>query len=99
MPRPADVTADEAEALAIQALTFLAEDAERISRFLAVTGLGPSSLRGAARDPRFLAGVLEYLVGNESLLRGFAGAQGIDPAAVATAQRVLSGPESGRDGG
>lgn len=92
MQRVKNLNADEAEALAIQALTFLAAEPERISRFLADTGIGPASLRATARDPQFLAAVLEYLVINESLLRGFADEQGLDPATVTTAHLRLSRP-------
>ena len=45
----------------IAALAFLAEDEERLSRFLALSGLGPHNLREAAAQPTFLGAVLEYL--------------------------------------
>jgi len=59
---------DSAEALAIQALTFIAEDGERLGQFLAATGIGPAQIRAASGEPGFLTGVLDYLVGDESLL-------------------------------
>ena len=52
------LTQDAAEGLAIQALTFIAGDAERLGRFLAVTGIGPNEIRAAARESGFLIGVL-----------------------------------------
>ena len=42
--------ADQAEIIALQALAFLAEDAQRLGSFLALTGLGPDELRAQARD-------------------------------------------------
>ncbi len=39
------LTQEAAEGLAIQALTFIAEDPERLGRFLAVTGIGPAEIR------------------------------------------------------
>ena len=52
---PSAGRAEAAEALAIAALTFIAEEPERLGRFLALTGIGPESLRAAAREPGFLA--------------------------------------------
>ena len=80
---------DEAEAMAIAALGFLAEDAERLSRFLALSGLTPESLRKAAAAPGFLAAVLDHLAGDERLLVAFAVAQTCDPARVARARALL----------
>ena len=62
------LTQEAAEALAIQALTFIAGDTERLGRFLATTGIGPAQIRAAAQEPGFLAGVLSYLAGDERLL-------------------------------
>jgi hypothetical protein len=56
---------DGAETLAIQGLAFLAADMERLELFLSLTGLDPRNLRAAAAEPRFLAGVLEHISGNE----------------------------------
>lgn len=84
-PRPP--TADP-EMLAISALSFLAEEPERLSRFLDLTGLSPITLRRAAAEPRFLASVLDYLVADESLLLAFAANAQVAPeTVVATAER------------
>jgi len=83
---------EAAEALAVQAFTFLAGEPERLGRFLALTGIGPERIRAAAAEPGFLAGVLEHLSGDEALLRAFADQAAIDPAEVARARAVLSGP-------
>jgi hypothetical protein len=83
---------EAAEALAIQALGFLAREPEQLGRFLALTGIGPEQLRAAAAEPRFLAGVLEHFTSDETLLRAFAAHAGVDPAAVMRARTTLSGP-------
>ena len=88
---------EAAEALAIQALTHIAGDPERLGRFLAVTGIGPAEIRTAAGDPGFLAGVLDYLAGDEALLVEFATAAGIDPNSVNNARYVLGGGDWERD--
>ena len=82
---------EAAEALALQALTYIAGDGERLGRFLAATGLGPAEIRGAATEPGFLLGVLDYLAGDEALLTGFAQDAGFDPFDVGKTRLVLSG--------
>lgn len=84
-------TREQAEGLAIQALTFIAGDGERLGRFLAVTGIGPAEIRSAAREPGFLAGVLEYLASDDRLIAAFATEVGIDPTDVDRARAMLSG--------
>jgi hypothetical protein len=81
---------EAATELAIAALTFLAGETERLERFLALTGLGPQSLRAAAREPGFLLGVLEHVAGDESLLLAFANENGIDPEDVGRARDALA---------
>jgi hypothetical protein len=82
---------EAAESLAIQALAFLAEEPERLGRFLALSGLRPEQIRFAAAEPGFLGGVLEYVSSGEPLLLAFAEHLGIDPAEVGRARAALSG--------
>jgi hypothetical protein len=82
-------TRETAEMLAIQALAFIAEESDRLSAFLAVTGLAPEQIREAAREPGFLAGVLEHMLGDEGLLIAFSQSAGIDPAEIARASNAL----------
>ncbi|MSP32259.1 MAG: DUF3572 family protein [Pseudolabrys sp.] len=85
------VTPEAAEGLAIQALSFIAADSERLGRFLAVTGIGPTEIRAASREPRFLAGVLEYLASDERLASAFTAEAACDPADLAKAHIALGG--------
>ena len=85
------LTQNAAEALAIQALTFIAGDGERLGRFLAITGIGPAQIRAAAQEPGFLVGVLSYLAGDERLLSAFAAETGLDPTHVGKALVALGG--------
>jgi hypothetical protein len=85
------LTLEAAEGLAIQALTFIARDGERLGRFLAVTGIGPAEIRAAAGEPGFLAGVLEYLAADDRLIAAFAAETGTDPADVGRAHAALGG--------
>ena len=86
-----------AEELAIAALGFIAAEPERLGRFLAETGIGPDSIRDAAREPRFLAGVLDHIAANESLLLAFATEYEVDPDALMRARGVLAGRHWERD--
>src|SRR5262245_51311795 len=79
-----------AEALAVRALGFIAAEPERLGRFLALTGIGPESIREAARQPGFLLGVLDHLAADETLLLAFANENGIDPDQVALAREALA---------
>src|SRR5271154_2595098 len=86
---------DSARSLAVSALTFIAADPDRLSRFLGLTGLGPDNLRTAAADPAFLGSVLDYLVADEALLVEFAAAAGRKPEAVARPHQALRTPQEG----
>jgi hypothetical protein len=85
---------ESAETIAIAALGFLAADPERLTRFLALSGLGPHNLRQAATSPGFLAAVLDHLAADERLLVAFAATQDVDPGVVTRARDALSGPPS-----
>jgi Protein of unknown function (DUF3572) len=80
---------EAAETLAVQALAFIAEESERLSRFLGTSGIQSGQVRAAAGEPGFLAGVLEHMLGDESLLIAFAEQAGIDPAEIARPCRAL----------
>ena len=85
------LTQEAAEGLAVQALTFLAGDGERLGSFLAATGIGPAEIRRASAEPGFLAGVLEYLASDDRLIAAFAAETGLDPADVGRAYAALGG--------
>ena len=89
MKKPAQPSRQTAEALAIQAVAFIAEEPERLGSFIAATSIVPDRIRDAARSPDFLAGVLEHMLGDESLLVAFADGAGLDPAEIARAHNVL----------
>ena len=93
MAKQPPMTRAYAEDLAIAALTFIAQDAERLQRFLALSGLSPLDIREAAADPGFLAGVIDHVSNDEALLVAFAADAGVDPAVVASARRLLSNSE------
>jgi hypothetical protein len=91
MKRRGSMTQQAAEALAIQALTYIAGDGEQLGRFLAVTGIGPTEIRAASREPGFLAGVLQYLASDEALAAAFAAETQCRPEDIANANVALGG--------
>lgn len=86
-----------AEQFAIAALGFIAREPERLDHFLAMTGLSAASIRDAAREPHFLAGVLDHLSANEALLLAFAAEHEVGPEAVMRARDALAGHRCERD--
>jgi len=86
-----------AEIVAIQALSFVAGDADRLGLFLAETGLGPDTLRSASTDPQFLAGVLDFVLRDDATVQAFATVSQLDPTNIAAARQVLGDPQWERD--
>jgi hypothetical protein len=80
---------EEAEVIALKALAFLANDAQRLGRFLALSGMSPGDIREAAAGPQFLAGVLNHLLQDESLLLTFTVEADIDPRLPSLAAQTL----------
>jgi hypothetical protein len=79
--------------LAIAALGFIASEREELSRFLALTGIDPGSIRAAAEEPGFLDGVLAYIAGNEHTLLAFAAYAGVAPEEIERAGVILAGAD------
>lgn len=88
---------EAAEALAVQALSYIAQDGERLGRFLSLTGIGPAEIRSAAREPGFLGGVLDYVASDERLITDFAAEAGLNPADVERGRAMLAGNPWERD--
>lgn len=88
--KPERLDRDGASTVALQALSFLASDVDRLTRFLALTGMGPTDIRSNAAEPHFQVAVLDYLLGDESLLLVFAAEANIRPEAAAEAHVLLS---------
>jgi hypothetical protein len=80
---------ENAEALAIRALAFVATDPELLPRFLAITGIEARSIRQAALEPGFLAGVLQFILAHEPTLIRFSEETGIPPQQVSSALPAL----------
>ena len=71
--------------------------ASAVMRLSISTSSAEYAIREAAREPGFLAGVLDHMLDDESLLLAFADSAGLDPASIARARRALGGPQWDRD--
>lgn len=72
-------------------IRFLAADEERLLAMLSSTGLDEQDFITRATDPQFQAFMLDYALGNESLLLEFAAGEGLRPEAILAARRKLPG--------
>ena len=97
MKKPVQNPREVAEIVAVQALGFIAGDPERLGVFLAESGIGPETLRSAAADPRFLAGVLDFVLRDDATVKAFATASQLHPTNIAAARQVLGDPHWERD--
>ena len=85
---------EASEAIAAQALGFLAGEPQRFARFLALTGVDIEELRATAGSPELLAAVLAHITSDESLLLTFAAETHIAPDTIAPALVILQGHQS-----
>lgn len=88
---------EAAEIVAVQALSFIAGDAERLGLFLAESGVGPETLRTAAADPCFLASVLDFVMRDDPTVKAFASTSQLHPTNIAAAHHVLNNLQWERD--
>ncbi len=82
---------ETAVATALQALSYLLADETGLSRFQALTGIDETAIREGLNDPAFLAGVLDYYLGNEAELLEMCATTGMAPEAPAKARYALAG--------
>ncbi len=80
---------DAASTIALTSLTFIAQDEERMDRFMTATGIDVETLRASAGEPHMLAAVLDYLTRDESLLLVFAANTNTAPESLLPALHVL----------
>ena len=92
-PRPAAAAKlgpEQAQAVALQALTFVAGDDALLSRFVALTGCGLDDIKARMADSGFLAAVLDFLLADEPSLLAFVEAQGLAPETPMLARMKLA---------
>ena len=97
MKKPVHKPKEVAEIVAVQALSFLAGDPQRLGGFLAESGIGPETLRSAASDPNFLVSVLDFILRDDETVKAFASASKLHTDNVAAARQVLGDRDWERD--
>lgn len=70
------------EELTALCLNHLAQDPDQLAEFMAISGLSPADLRGAAADGSLARGLLDYVVQNEPLLLAICQGASLSPEAV-----------------
>ncbi len=85
------MTPEQAERLAVQAFVWLSSDRAAVERFMAETGATPADLRKAVSESDFALAVLDFLLGDERLLRAFCKDAGLPPDRPLAARRALPG--------
>ena len=85
------MTKEQAEIIALQALSFLAKDEDRLGQFLISSGLTPQELKGRVREPDLLGGVLDAILSDDNLLLEFCNSASLSPDTIIRARRALPG--------
>lgn len=89
------MTKDQAEIIALQALTFLAEDEKHRGAFLVQTGISPDELREQTSDSEFLGAVLDFLLSDDRRLIACCKQFDWPPELPGSARRELPGSTAG----
>lgn len=76
---PPRLSAEDAQAVALKALAFVAGDDALLSRFVALTGCGVDDIRARLADPGFLGAVLDFVLADEPSLLAFVEAAALAP--------------------
>ncbi|MFP4275661.1 MAG: DUF3572 domain-containing protein [Paracoccaceae bacterium] len=84
-------TQDAAEALALEALGWLAGNEDLLPVFMGATGVSAGELRAQAAAPEFLGAVLDFLLMDDAWVIAFCDAAGRAYTDVAAARAALPG--------
>lgn len=82
---------DSAELLAIEALSWLVGNEELLTVFLGSTGASAADLRQRAREPEFLASVLDFLLMDDAWIAEFCASADYKPDFPIRARAALPG--------
>ena len=85
------MTPDAAEALAAEALAWIAAQDALLAGFLDASGSDPATVRARIGEPEFLASVLDFLLADEPALLAFCENRGVAPATPLRARAALPG--------
>ena len=88
---------DIAQVLALKVLAYIAADERRLDDFQTSTGVDEAAIRTGAEDPRFLGGLLDFLLEREGMLLDFCRSAGIRADLPARARATLPGAPTAAD--
>lgn len=88
-PKKRSVSAELAQELAVSALSFLAQDEDRLNAFLTSTWLGIEDLREAAGSPQFFSALLDHVTGDDALILGLASEAHVPPESIVGAAQYF----------
>lgn len=88
------VSSEDAEAMAVRILGWLISQPDLLNRFMALVGVDAGSIRAAAAEPGFLAGVTGFVMAHEPTLLAFCEQNEVRAELVAACHHRLAGPES-----
>jgi hypothetical protein len=82
---------DEAMIVALKAFAHIASDGDLLDRFMMISGADADAMCEGARDPAFMAGVLDFLLGNDAVVTAFCEGAEIAPETPMRARAALPG--------
>lgn len=82
---------EQAETIALQALSFLAKEDELLEQFLTNTGLTLQELKQRVHEPDLLGGVLDAILGDDTILLAFCNVASLSPETIIRARMALPG--------
>ncbi len=85
------MTEEQADTIALQALSFLVKDDDLLEQFLTHTGLTPQELKNRVRDRELLGGVLDAILINDEVLLGFCNVASLSPKTIILARQTFPG--------
>jgi hypothetical protein len=83
---------ENVQAMAVEILTFLSEEPERLVRFFDLSGVSVETLRQVADTAGFRASLFDFIGSDEAMLLAFAARFDHDPAEVDRVRLSLSPP-------
>jgi len=86
---PPVLTAEDAQAVALKAVAFLAADDDLLPRFVALSGCGLDDIRQRITDAAFLGGVIDFILADEPTLLAFVAAAELAPETPMAARNML----------
>jgi hypothetical protein len=89
--RAASSISEEASITALNCMAFLASDGERLQRFCGLSGMLENDLMANLPVLEFQGFVLDYILGDETLLLEFAAAEQLKPEKIVALRRKLPG--------